>query len=259
MNDKESNRSNSLRADDFKTTHWSIVVSARKDSKNDSQTRRASLEDLCSAYWMPLFVYLRRKGLTPNDSADYVQGFFSELIEKDFVKAVDQERGRFRWFLMSAINRYIAKQVEKKQTIKRGGQATVLSIDVRSAEQDYRNEPVDGWTAEKIFDRRWALSVLKQTLDSLNRHYQGIGQSALFEKLQPLLIAGSKSTETYKVIADQLEMTEGAVKVAASRMRDRYKSGLSEIVSQTLSDPDCLDDELDVLLNALRGPGGERR
>lgn len=254
MNQPESDKNDSQRADEFRTTHWSIVVAARNDSKNDSETRRASLEDLCSAYWMPLFVYLRRKGISPNDSADYVQGFFSELIEKDFVKAVDQERGRFRWFLMSAVNRFVAKQIERNQTIKRGGQKTLLSIDVQTAERDYRNEPVDGWTAEKIFDRRWALSVLKQTLDSLDRHYQGLGQSALFERLRPLLMAGSQKPQTYKAIADQLEMTEGAVKVAASRMRDRYKTKLSEIVSRTLADPDSLDDELDVLLNALRGP-----
>lgn len=258
MSRNQPDRNERQPSDEFHTTHWSIVVSARKNSENDLETRRASLEELCSAYWMPLFSYLRRKGISPDDSADFVQGFFSELIEKDFVKAVDQERGRFRWFLMSAINRYIAKQIEKNETIKRGGQVNLLSIDWHNAERDYCNEPVDGWTAEKIFDRRWALSVLKQTLESLDQYYHELGQSKLFEKLRPLLMADGGQTDTYKKIAVELEMTEGAVKVAASRMRDRYKSRLSQIVSQTLADPAAIDDEIRILLNALRGPMADK-
>lgn len=202
---------------------------------------------------MPLFVYLRRKGISPEDSADYVQSFMSELIEKDFVKAVDQERGRFRWFLMSAINRHIAKKIEKQNTVKRGGQANILSIDIQSAERDYRNEPVDGWTAEKIFDRRWALTVLKQTLARLEQQYLDLGKVELFKKLRPLLLADGGKPKAYKAIAEELEMTVGAVKVSASRMRDRYKLLLSQIVCQTLSDPETVDDELNVLLTALRG------
>ena len=160
---------------------------------------------------MPLFVYLRRKGISPDDSADYVQGFLAELVEKDFVKAVDRKQGRFRWFLMAAINRFISKQIEKNQAIKRGGAVKTfsidLSIDVTSAEKNYQNEPTDGWTPEKIFDRRWALTVLKQTLGQLQSDYQCLDQSALFQSLQPMLMADSSKAK-YKDIAQELGMSE---------------------------------------------------
>ena len=236
----------------FNTTQWSVVVSARDDSKNESAIRRESLEALCGTYWTPLFVYLRRKGIAPDDAADYVQGFLAELIEKDFVKAVDRERGRFRWFLMSAINRYISKQIEKSQAIKRGGAVRTFSIDIQSAEKNYQNEPTDGWTAEKIFDRRWALSVLKQTLQQLESDYKQLDQSALFQLLQPMLMVEQGKVK-YRDIADEMGMSEVAVKVAATRMRQRYRKKLSNIVCQTLADPESLDDELGILLAALRG------
>ena len=199
-----------------------------------------------------MFVYLRRKGIAPDDAADYVQGFLAELIEKDFVKAVDRERGRFRWFLMSAINRYISKQIEKSQAIKRGGAVRTFSIDIQSAEKNYQNEPTDGWTAEKIFDRRWALTVLKQTLQQLESDYKQLDQSALFQLLQPMLMVEQGKVK-YRDIADEMGMSEVAVKVAATRMRQRYRKKLSNIVCQTLADPESLDDELGILLAALRG------
>ena len=180
----------------------------------------------------------------------------AELIEKDFVKAVDRERGRFRWFLMSAINRYISKQIEKSQAIKRGGAVRTfsidLSIDVQSAEKNYQNEPTDGWTAEKIFDRRWALTVLKQTLQQLESDYKQLDQSALFQLLQPMLMVDQGKVK-YRDIAKEMGMSEVAVKVAATRMRQRYRKKLSNIVCQTLADPESLDDELGILLAALRG------
>ncbi len=236
----------------FHTTQWSVVISAREDSNNDSLLRRSSLEKLCSIYWMPLFSYLRRKGYGPEDSADFVQGFLSELIEKDYVNAVAQERGRFRWFLTSAIARYVSKQVEQKMAVKRGGNVKTFSIDHDQAEKSYLNEPVDGWTAEKLFDRRWALTVLQQTLSQLETKYLGLDQAKLYERLRPFLLAGG-GEQTYREIAEELGMSEGAVKVAAARMRERYRKSLRLIVSETLSDEESLEDELDVLLGSLRG------
>ncbi len=236
----------------FHTTQWSVVISAREDSQNDSALRRSSLEKLCSVYWLPLFTYLRRKGYGPEDSADYVQGFFSELIEKDYVRAVAKDRGRFRWFLMSAVTRYVSKQVEGKLAIKRGGNATVFSIDFNQAEKSYLNEPVDGWTAEKVFDRRWALTVLQQTLEQLETKYEKLDQAKLFERLRPFLIAGG-GEQTYQEIASELQKSEGSIKVAAVRMRERYRQTLRSIVSETLADEESLEDEIDVLLSSLRG------
>ena len=123
---------NPRRNDEFRTTHWSVVVSSREQ---DSDIRQSSLSELCEAYWYPLFVYLRRKGHGPEQSADYVQGFFAELIDKDFLNAVSPEKGRFRWFLMSAVKRFVAKQVEKNAAQKRGGRQPTLSLNIDDAEQ----------------------------------------------------------------------------------------------------------------------------
>jgi RNA polymerase sigma-70 factor (ECF subfamily) len=141
-----------------------MILSSRE---KDTDIRRDSLGELCTAYWYPLFAFLRRKGHVPDEAADYVQSFFVELIDKDFLDAVSPEKGRFRWFLMSAIKRFVAKQVEKQNTQKRGGDRTFFSLNIDDAEQRYQLEPVDGWSAEKLFDRRWALAVLGQALDRL--------------------------------------------------------------------------------------------
>lgn len=234
----------------FQTTHWSLVVSSRE---TDQSLRRQSLEELCSAYWYPLFAYLRRIGYSPEDTADYVQGFFVELIDKSFLKQVSPDKGRFRWFLMAAIKRFVSKQIEKKLAIKRGGGRQFVSFDVNDAEKRYQLEPTDGWTAEKLFDRRWALEVLQKALQQVRNELEVKGKLNLFLALQPTLAGVQISQQQYETIGQELSMTAGAVKVAAMRLRDKYRKAMQNIVGQTLKEYDSIDDELDQLLTALRG------
>lgn len=236
--------------DEFKTTHWSLVVSSRE---KDSTIRRDSLGELCEAYWYPLFAYLRRKGHSPEQAADYVQSFFLELIDKEFLETVSPEKGHFRWFLMSAIQRYVAKQIERQAAQKRGGERQFFSLNVEDAEQRYRLEPDDGWSAEKLFDRRWALAVLEQALERLQADQEKKGKLELYLALQPTLSGIPMNGEQYTEIGERFGMLAGAVKVAALRLRQKYRDTIREIVAQTVVKSDDVSDELDELLSALQG------
>ena len=207
----------------FNTTHWSMVVSSRD---SDSGIRTTSLGELYQAYWYPLFAYLRRKGHAPESSADYVQGFFVELIDKDFLEAVAPEKGRFRWFMMSAIQRFVSKQLEKDKAQKRGGGNAIFSLNVNDAEQRYSREPADDQTPEKLFDRRWALEVLSQALAKLKSDQESIGKAVLYNALQFTLAGESLTNERSEQIGQQLQMSGVAVKVAAHRLKDKYRKTL---------------------------------
>lgn len=237
----------------FNTTHWSIVASSRDD---DSEVRNTSLGELYQSYWYPLFAYLRRKGHSPEAAADYVQGFFVELIDKDFLESVAPEKGRFRWFMMSAVKRFVSKQKEKQNAQIRGGGNAIFSLNIDDAEQRYSREPADGWTPEKLFDRRWALEVLSQALKQLREAHEVGGKLELYEALQSTLAGESLTNDRSQQIGQQLGMSAVAVKVAAHRLKDKYRKTLTEIVSQTLTEPNdsaSVDEELDMLLQALHG------
>lgn len=236
--------------DEFATTHWSIVVSSRE---KDTDIRRASIGELCQSYWYPLFAYLRRKGHDATTSADYVQGFFVELMDKEFLNSVSPEKGRFRWFLMSAIKRYVSKEVEKQSAKKRGGGLQKFSLDLDDAEQRYQLEPSDGWSAEKLFDRRWALTVLGQALEQLKKQQAEKGKLDLYLALQPTLSGVPMTGEQYAEIAEKFGMLDGAVKVNALRLRQKYGEIIREIVGQTVEGVDGINDEVDELFSALRG------
>ena len=235
---------------EFETTHWSMVVSSRE---KDSGIRRQSLGKLCELYWYPLFVFLRRKGFDPDASSDLVQGFFVELIDKEFLDAVSPDKGRFRWFLKSAIKRYTAKQLEKQSAQKRGGDRTFFSLDVQDAEQKYQMEPVENWSAEKLFDRQWGLTVLQQALTALATEYESKKKSELYSALQKTLSGQQMTQEEYQEIGDRFQMTANAVKVTALRLRQKYRDMIREIVAQTVTESDRVSDEIDELFNALSG------
>ena len=234
----------------FNTTCWHVVTSSRDQ---DSAIRRESLEELSKTYWYPLFVYLRRKGHSQDQAADYVQGFFLELIDKDFLATVSPDKGRFRWFMMSAIGRFVSKQTDKQMAQKRGGAVATFSLDAEQAERRYRQEPLGGWTPEKLFDRRWALEVLANALDRLKNEHEARGKLALYEELQSTLAGEVLSAEACDEIGARLDMSPVAVKVAAHRLKEKYRKALVEVVSQTLTDQEHVDDELDKLFEALAG------
>ena len=235
----------------FHTTRWSVIASAR-DADDDSK-RRDALTELYSTYWYPLFAYLRRKGYSAVDSGDYLQSFFVELMEKNFLKAVEPDKGRFRWFMMSALSRFVANQLAHQNAAKRGGNVNQFSIDLDDAEQRYGLEPVDNWTPEKLFDRQWALEVLRGAIVELHSEYESKSKGRLFELLQHSLNGSELEQKTYLEIADELGMTEGAVKVSAFRLRSRFRELLEQSVAHTVRSKDEVESELEFLLESLRG------
>lgn len=234
----------------FNTTCWHVVTSSRDQ---DSAIRHESLGELYRAYWYPLFAYLRRKGHSVDAASDYVQGFFLELIDKDFLATVSPEKGRFRWFMMSAIGRFVSKQTAKENAQKRGGDRAIFSLNVEQAEQRYQREPVEDWTPEKLYDRRWALEVLGKALEELKRDHESRGKLELYSALQATLAGEALTGEACEEIGARLDMSPVAVKVAAHRLKEKYRKALIDVVSQTLVDQDNVDDELDNLFAALAG------
>ncbi len=236
---------------DFKTTQWSVVLSARRESDvaHDTDWREA-LESLCRQYWYPLYAYLRRKGYRPEDAQDLTQGFFASLIEKDYLQAVDPQRGRFRWFMMDAIGKFASKWQAAEKAQKRGGDRKILSIDFDTGEARYAREPVDAWTPERLFDREWALRLLTQALDLLRDDFKQQGKLRHFDMLKAYLSADSRPP-SYAQTAGELGLSLTAAKVAIHRVRERYRETIRRLVADTLDPSESLDDEIDQLLAAL--------
>ena len=232
----------------FATTHWSLVLEARGDSPQS----QAALEELCRRYWYPIYAFLRRRGSSPENASDLTQGFFATLLEKEYLDAADRERGRFRTFLLTAVSRFASKQHEKDHAQKRGGAKKLLSLDLVEGENRYQHEPADDWTPEKIFARRWALTVLDAALARLRTDHEESGRMALFEALK-VYLTGDSGAPPLAETARRLSMTEGAVKVAVHRLRERYRQALREEIGQTVAEPADVEDELKALSAALRG------
>lgn len=231
----------------FATTRWSVVLSA---AHGEQAQARAALEALCRTYWYPLYAYVRRKGHTAHDTADLIQEFFAFLLEKDVLAAADPNRGRFRTFLLTVLQRFLSKERERAAAQKRGGRSRLISIDTATGEERYRLEPFHELTPERIYQRRWALTVLEQVLQRLAQQYAERGQGTLFERLRPFLAGSGPS---YAELAAELHLSEGAVKVAVHRLRERYRNLLRDEVAQTVERPEDVQEELDFLLKALQG------
>ena len=232
----------------FGTTRWSVVLAARDPGQLDVQ--KSSLTTLFQAYWYPLYAYLRRKGYRAEDARDLVQEFFAALIEKDFLKSVDPDRGKFRWFLMDAVRKYSANWTAAETSQKRGGEYSLLSLDFSAGEERYQLEPVDGWTPERLFERRWTLELLDQALADLESDYRDSGRGRFFDALRVFLTADS-SPPDYQSVADQLGLSLTAIKVAIHRLRDKYRESVIQCVGRTLDEGESIDDEIDRLLKAL--------
>jgi RNA polymerase sigma factor (sigma-70 family) len=231
----------------FHTTHWSVVLAAGRPS---SPHARDALASLCQVYWYPLYAYIRRKGHSPTDAQDLTQEFFTWLLEKNIAGKADRTRGRFRSFLLTSLDHFLAKHWRRAGTRKRGGGQTVLSLDLAAGENRYTLEPAHELTAEMIFLRRWALTLLEKTLTSLRDEFAERGKLELFEHLKPHL-GGDETTVPYSQIAELLGKTEGAVKVAVHRLRQRCRELLRAEIAQTVSGPDEVDEELRDLFDAV--------
>jgi RNA polymerase sigma factor (sigma-70 family) len=232
----------------FHTTHWSLVVAA---AGQEGEASKTALADLCQAYWYPLYAFLRRRGNSTQDASDLTQGFFAALLEKGYLADADPERGRFRSFLLTAVTRFAAKEHDRAIALKRGGGKRILAIDFKEGERRYQCEPADNWTPERIFERRWALTLLDRTLAQLRNEHAAAGKMDHFEGLK-IFLTGEAGAPPLRQLAEQLGMTEGAVKVAIHRLRQKYRELLRAEIAQTVAAHDDVDDELTLLLAALR-------
>lgn len=231
----------------FATTRWTLVLSAGRDTP--AQARQA-LEQLCQAYWYPLYAYIRRRGKSPQDAEDLTQAFLTQLLEKHSLAAARRDRGKFRSFLLASLNHFLSDQWDKARAQKRGGGRAAISFDALSAESRYAAAPQAELTPEKVFARQWALQLLAQVLHNLEAEFAAQGKADLFGHLRGCL-TGQRSTQPYAELAARLGMSEGAVKVAVHRLRQRYRALLRAQIAETLSAQDDVEEELRDLFAAL--------
>jgi RNA polymerase sigma factor (sigma-70 family) len=234
-------------AGQFRSTRWENVLAARDPA--DPEASRA-LAELCGTYWYPLYAFARRKGSTPEQAEDLTQGFFSDGLARGFLRTVDPAQGRFRTFLLAAFENYVAHQLAREKRGKRGGHVAIVSLDGGGAEARYLREPAHVETAERLYERRWALTVLDRALDRLERKMAGQGKAPLFDRLKPALL-GAEDAVGHARVGEELGMTEGAVKVAAYRMRARLSTLVRDEVAQTVADPSQIDEEIRDLFSML--------
>mgnify|MGYP002623619739 CR=1 FL=1 len=233
----------------FATTRWSVVLAAGQRS---SAAADEALATLCQTYWYPLYAYARRHGRAAEDAADLTQSFFARLLDQDFLRTADQKRGRFRSFLLTVFKRYLSHEHQKQQTQKRGGGRLHISIDAAAGEQRYQCEPTDNWSAEKLYERRWALTLLDEVMTRLEREFSEKGKAEVFARCKVYLV-GSTDTPGQAAVAEELGTTPAALRVAVHRMRQRYKELLQEAVAQTIGPDDSIAEEITRLRSAVRG------
>jgi RNA polymerase sigma factor (sigma-70 family) len=237
----------------FVTTHWSLVVTA---GDTDTTVAHDALAKLCQAYWYPLYAYVRRRGFSPPDAEDLTQEFFARFLEHHWVGNADREKGRFRSFLLSAMNHFLANEWDKARAQKRGGGAPTLPLEFNAAETRYTHEPADKSTPEQHFEHRWAMTLLETVLNRLRAEYERDSKAELFAELHPCLI-GDRTSQPYAELACTLGLTEGAVKSAVHRLRQRYRELLRDEIAQTVATPGEVEEELRHLVVVLSGqPAG---
>ena len=223
----------------FATTHWSLVLEAQ----GESPAAQDALEELCRTYWRPVYAFLRRQGVGPEEAEDITQGFFAQLLERRKFSALRKEKGRLRSFLLGSLKYFLADERRRAMAIKRGKGQRLVPLEELRADERIEMEPVDPVTPEMIYERRWALTVLEQVLDRLKNEYRTAGNAALFDSLKQLL-PDEPGSPSQAEIAARLGMAENAVRQAFYRFRQRYQSLLREEIALTVATPGDIEDEL---------------
>ncbi len=231
----------------FTATHWSIVLAAQQ---TDPQRAGAALENLCNRYWYPLYAFIRRRGHDPEEAKDLTQSFFLHLLTKHALNGVHRSKGLFRTFLLTSLANFLNDERDRQRAAKRGGGVRPVSWDELEAEEMYRHEPADCLTPEKLFDRRWAFTLIEQALLRLGRENEACGKLALFQQLEPYL-TGEVSPGFYDEAAAQLAMKAGAVRVARHRLCRRLGEILRSEVAETVTRPEEVEGELRHLFAVL--------
>jgi RNA polymerase sigma factor (sigma-70 family) len=225
----------------FETTMWTTVEEAgRQDGSTKAQL---ALERLCRTYWYPLYVFLRQQGKSPEDAEDLTQGFFAHLMEKDALKNVVPERGRFRSFLLSSLKHFVTDIWKRENALKRGGGARLIELDAEVAEDRYRYEPVERLDPEKLFQRRWAMTLLDEVLARLENEYTLKGKKELFARIQPFLL-DKKTDMPQAQIAEHLGMKEATLNTEVFRLRHRYREIFREEIAHTVTTAQDVESEM---------------
>jgi len=230
----------------FLTTRWSLVRAA---GGPDAPRSRAALSDLCAAYWRPLYAYVRRRGFDVEDARDLTQTFFARLLEKHAVEGADPDRGRFRAWLLGALKHFLANEWDRSHALKRGAGRAPLSLDFETADERLALEPSHDLTPERAFERDWALSVLERAFAQVEADWRARGRSELFAALKQSLVG--EAAEGYRAVGERLGQSEGAVKVAAHRLRHAFREALRLEIAETVEGEAELEEELAALIEAL--------
>ncbi len=230
----------------FTTTHWSVVLEAQ----GESPAAQEALEKLCRIYWRPIYGFVRRQGIRPEEAEDLTQGFFAQLLERRSLSAVRKEKGRLRSFLLGALKYFLADEQRRAMAIKRGKGQRLIPLEDLRADERIEIEPADPVTAEMIYERRWALTVLEHVLSRLKDEYRAAGNAALFDSLKELL-PDEPGSPSQAEIAAHLGMIENAVRQAFYRFRQRYQSLLREEIAHTVATPGDIEDELRHLISVV--------
>ena len=231
----------------FTTTHWSVVLEAQ----SESPAAQDALEKLCRIYWRPIYSFVQRQGIGPEEAKDITQGFFADLLEHKSLTAVRKEKGRFRSYLLGALKYFLADERRRATAIKRGKGQRLIPLEELSAHERLDMEPADPITAEQIYERRWASTVLEHVLDLLKNEYGAAGNALLFDSLKQLL-PDEPGSPSQADIAGQLGMTDNAVRQAFHRFRQRYQLLLREEITHTVATPGDIEDELRHLIAVVR-------
>jgi DNA-directed RNA polymerase specialized sigma24 family protein len=233
----------------FSTTHWSTVLAA---ADHGSAQSAEALEKLCRAYWYPLYAHVRQRGHDATEAEDLTQEFFLRFLAKDYLTHLRRGRGRFRNYLLTALNHFLADEWDRERRVKRGGGVRPLRIDFEAGEEFYRDEPVDQASPDRLYERRWALAALQYVLAQLREEYEQKGKGRLFDVLKNLLVDDPEELPWASACVE-LGMSEGALRIAAHRLRRRYGELFRREIANTVSTPEEIDEEMRYLLAVLSG------
>jgi RNA polymerase sigma factor (sigma-70 family) len=234
----------------FATTHWSVVLAT---ADRESPQAAAALENLCRTYWYPLYVYIRRRGHSPEDAQDLTQQFFARFLQKEYFRLANPARGRFRTFLLHALEHFLVNEWKRTHCLKRGGGGIPLPLEIEGGEERYANDLAQTLTPERAYEKRWAATLLDQVLASLKGEYAEAGNARVFKELAELLW-GKDASVSYSQVGGRLSMAEGTARGAMHRLRQRFRERLRAAVAETVANPAEVDDELRYLISVVSQP-----
>jgi RNA polymerase sigma-70 factor (ECF subfamily) len=250
-----SSSSRSAGRDRFQTTHWSVV--ARAGGPTVAASRQA-LTRLCELYWPPVHAYIRRRVETDDQARDLTQAFFTVFLEKNYVRDADPSRGRFRAFLLASVQHFLSNDRDRTRALKRGGRTIIVPLELETTDGWLRYEPATDATPERVFEHRWAVSIVHRVMKRLQTEQEATGRGDTFFRLRPCLVS-EDPPQSHAELAAALGTSPGAVRVAVHRLRRRFRALLLEEIGRTVADPAEIDSEVRFLVEVLRAPDSRRQ